>query len=88
MSIVGDWLNSCIDSICGPSGLSDPASDIHSTPLQSTVRNDDTVSFHNHFGTSADYQQPAESGNFFQSDDWTSSGSNFGSDFGGSGFDL
>lgn len=77
MGLFSDFINACIDTTCAPSGLSDPCSDVHSHATANSNESD----WHSNYGTQADYQIPAESGNAFESNDWST-----GCDFGSSDF--
>jgi hypothetical protein len=63
-----------LDQMLAPAGAFDSCSSIccenpPAMPIQDSMP---SVEFHNAFGTAADYQLPAESGNLFTSNDWSS----------------
>ena len=76
---------SFLDAMLAPA-CADVHTEITSSSLHSSIdtSTDSEPSWHNGFGTQADYQSPAESGDLFQSNDWSSIDT--GRSFGGSGF--
>lgn len=69
------------DTVFAPAGAFDAHSDAHCADLAPTPRDEPEAAWHNAWGTAADYQVPAESGNSWQSNGWSGS-----SDWGGGGF--
>lgn len=84
------FFSNLFDAVFAPSCAFDLHSSAHDSTFSSTgndsgspFNTDSGADWHNHWGTQADYQSPAESGNLFSSDDWSSGcgGSTFGNDW-------
>ena len=91
MSFFSNLLSDALDMMFAPSCALDSHSSGHDSTLSSissdscgsTFNSDSGADWHNSWGTQADYQSPAESGNMFSSNDWSSGcgGSTFGNDW-------
>lgn len=84
------FFSNLFDAVFAPSCAFDSHSSAHDSSFGSTSSDSYSNTFnsesgpdwHNNWGTQADYQTPAESGNLFSSDDWSSGcGSSFGNDW-------
>lgn len=89
MSLFSDFLANTFDSIFAPASAFDTHSDAHTPDIGGSLHTSmmDTTGgadWHNNWGTAADFQVPAETGNLFSSSDWSSSGSDW-TGTGGSG---
>lgn len=79
-------LADALDCVLAPAGALDTHSSAYCesvTTTTTTVETGTSPDWHNHWGTAADYQVPAESANAFSSHDWGSGcgSSSFGNDW-------